>query len=160
MMAEIPAPAAAAPVSVELPSPVVVEVTVAVDSAEPEPEAWVALAPPSAEERTERALAPVVASPEEADCRASGGRCQSMDRWRYTWIVLTRAVLGTESDHGGGLARTASLVGTVTDTVAEVGLPAVAEDIVLAAAELGSRNAEHVVDAGALRGMLAEFRSR
>ena len=72
-MAEMPAPAAAAPVSVEL--PVVVEVTVAVDSAEPEPEAWVALAPPSepaAEERTESALAPVVAAPEEADWRASG----------------------------------------------------------------------------------------
>jgi hypothetical protein len=73
LMAEMPAPAAAAPVSVEL--PVVVEVTVAVDSAEPEPEAWVALAPPSAasaEERTERALAPVVGTPEEADWRASG----------------------------------------------------------------------------------------
>lgn len=79
MMAEIPAPAAAAPVSVELPSPVVVEVTVAVDSAEPEPEAWVALAP-SAEERTERALAPVVAWPEEADWRASGG---GVSRWKH-----------------------------------------------------------------------------
>ena len=76
MIAEIPAPAAAAPVSVELPSPVAVEVTVAVDSAEPEPEARVALAPPSeasAEERTERALAPVVATEEEADWRAPGG---------------------------------------------------------------------------------------
>ena len=83
-----------------------------------------------------------------------------MEIWRYSWIILTRAVLGTESDHGGGLAGAASLVGTVTDTVAEVGLPAVAEDVVLAAAELGSRNAEHVVDAGALRGLLAEFRSR
>ena len=65
-------------------------------------------------------------------------------------IVLTRAVLGTEGDHGGGIAGTASLVGAVTHTVAEVGLPAVAEDVVLTAAELGSRNAEHVVDAGAL----------
>ena len=83
-----------------------------------------------------------------------------MDRWRCSWIVLTRAVLGTEGDHGGGLAGTASLVGAVTDTVAEVGLPAVAEDVVLTAAELGSGNAEHVVDAGALRDMLAEFRSR
>ena len=73
-----------------------------------------------------------------------------MDRWRCSWIVLTRAVLGTESNDGGSLGRTASLVGAVTHTVAEVGLPAVAEDVVLAAAELGSRNAEHVVDAGAL----------
>ena len=69
---------------------------------------------------------------------------------RHAWLVLTRAVLGTEGDHGGCLTRAASLVGAVTDTVAEVGLPAVAEDVVLAAAELGSRNAEHVVDAGAL----------
>jgi hypothetical protein len=67
LMAEIPAPAAAAPVSVEL--LVAVEVTVAVDEAEPEPAASVALAP-SAEERMERALAPVVAAV-EADWRAS-----------------------------------------------------------------------------------------
>ena len=83
-----------------------------------------------------------------------------MDRWRYSRLILTRAVLGTKGNHGGGLAGAASLVGAVTDTVAEVGLLAVAEDVVLAAAELGSRNAEHVVDAGALRGSLAEFRSR
>ena len=79
---------------------------------------------------------------------------------RYSLLVLTRAVLGTEGDDGGSLAGAASLVGTVTHTVAEVGLPAVAEDVVLAAAELGGRNAKHVVDAGALRGVLAEFRSR
>jgi hypothetical protein len=65
-------------------------------------------------------------------------------------LVLTLAVLGAEGDHGGGLAGTASLVGAVTDTVAEVGLLAVAEDVVLATAELSSRDAEHVVDAGAL----------
>ena len=75
-------------------------------------------------------------------------------------LVLTRAVLGTEGDHGSGLAGAASLVGAVTHTVAEVGLAAVAEDVALAAAELGGRNAEHVVDAGALWGMSAEFRTR
>jgi hypothetical protein len=64
---------------------------------------------------------------------------------------LTLAVLGAEGDDGGGLAGTASLVGAVTDTVAEVGLPAVAEDVTLAAAELGGRNAKHVVDAGHLK---------
>jgi hypothetical protein len=66
-MAEMPAPAAAAPVSVEL--LVAVEVTVAVEEAEPAPA--VALEP-SAEERMERALAPVVAAV-EADWRASDG---------------------------------------------------------------------------------------
>jgi hypothetical protein len=75
-------------------------------------------------------------------------------------LVLTLAVLGAEGDHGGSLAGAASLVGAVTDTVAEVGLLAVAEDVVLATAELGSRNAEHVVDAGALRDRLAVFQSR
>jgi hypothetical protein len=71
---------------------------------------------------------------EECNCRSS----------------LTLAVLGAEGDDGGGLAGTASLVGAVTDTVAEVGLPAVAEDVALAAAEGGGRNAKHVVDAGHL----------
>lgn len=66
--------------------------------------------------------------------------------------ILTSTVLGTEGDDGVGLAGTAGLVGAVTHTVAEVGLPAVAEDVVLTAAELGGRNAEHVVDAGALWG--------
>ena len=79
---------------------------------------------------------------------------------RCSQILLTRAVLGTEGDHSAGLAGAASLVGAVTDTVAEVGLSAVAENVALTAAELGGRNAEHVVDAGALRGVLAEFRSR
>lgn len=63
---------------------------------------------------------------------------------------LTLAVLGAEGDDGGGLAGTASLVGAVTDTVAEVGLAAVAEDVTLAAAEGGGRNSKHVVDAGHL----------
>jgi hypothetical protein len=69
-------------------------------------------------------------------------------------VLLTLAVLGTESDNGGSLRRTASLVGAVTHTVAEVGLLAVAEDVVLTAAELSGRNAKHVVDAGALRDVL------
>jgi hypothetical protein len=68
-MAEIP-PAAAAPVAVELPPSVMVEVTVAVELASPEASVMVALLP-SAEERIERALAPVVTAEEEADWRAS-----------------------------------------------------------------------------------------
>jgi hypothetical protein len=69
LMAEIP-PAAAAPVAVELPPSVMVEVTVAVELASPEASVMVALLP-SAEERIERALAPVVTAEEEADWRAS-----------------------------------------------------------------------------------------
>lgn len=49
-----------------------------------------------------------------------------------------------------GISGAASLVGAVTDTVAEVGLAAVAGNVALSAAELGVRNAEHAVDAGAL----------
>jgi hypothetical protein len=147
-MAEMP-PAAAAPVSVEL--LVVVDVTVAVELAEPEPAALVALPElPSAEERMERALAPVVAAV-EAEERASGrvvSRSSTVDT-RIDWI-LTLAVLGAERDHRAGLAGTASLVGAVAHTVAKVGLLAVAEDVVLPAAELSGRNAKHVVDAGAL----------
>lgn len=63
---------------------------------------------------------------------------------------LTLAVLGTEGDDGSGILSTASLVGAVTNTVAEVGLPAVAEDVTLAAAEGGGRKAKHVVDASHL----------
>lgn len=63
---------------------------------------------------------------------------------------LTLAVLSTEGDHGGGIAGAACLVGAVTDTVAEVGLAAVALNIALTAAELRGRDAEHAVDASAL----------
>lgn len=66
--------------------------------------------------------------------------------------MLTLAVLGAEGNDGSGLGRTASLVGTVPHAVAEVGLLAVALDVVLAAAELRVGDAEHVVDASALGG--------
>lgn len=63
---------------------------------------------------------------------------------------LTLAVLSAEGDHGGGIAGAAGLVGAVTNTVAEVGLAAVALNITLSAAELRGRDAEHAVDASAL----------
>lgn len=125
----------------------------AVELASEAPAAPVALPlllPPAADERTERALA--VAVPEEAEARASGEGQLIGLLPSGADCLLTLAVLGTEGDDSVGLAGTASLVGAVTHTVAEVGLLAVAEDVVLAAAELGGGNAEHVVDAGALRG--------
>lgn len=63
---------------------------------------------------------------------------------------LTLAVLGAEGDDSAGVVGATGLVGTVAHAVAEVGLPAVAEDVALTAAELGVRNAEHAVDACAL----------
>lgn len=144
LMGEIPA-AAAASVAEELPSPVMVEVIMVVLAAEP-------LTAPEALSRTESALAPLVGEG-EAEARASVqivSHCDGMEECNRGFS-LTLAVLGAEGDDGGGLAGTASLVGAVTDTVAEVGLPAVAEDVTLTAAEGRGRNAKHVVDAGHLK---------
>lgn len=68
MIAEMPP--AAAPDSVELPPPVTVDVVVAVELAEPASVAVALPEEPSAEERIERALTPVVAEV-EAEERAS-----------------------------------------------------------------------------------------
>lgn len=160
MMAEMPA-AAAPPVSVELSPPVTVEVWVAVEP-EPEPEPdEVAEAseelpePPVAEapSRTVRALAPVALAellPEEAEERASFRDVSYRDESERSGHILTLAVLGTEGNDSAGVVRATGLVGTVTHSVAEVRLPAVAEDVALSAAELRVRNAEHAVDACAL----------
>jgi len=108
------------------------------------------LAAPEALSRTESALAPLVGEG-DAEERASVEFVSQCDLIASLHnLLLTLAVLGAEGDDSGGILGTASLVGAVTDTVAEVGLAAVAENVLLAAAERRGRNAEHVVDAGLL----------
>ena len=63
----------------------------------------------------------------------------------------TLAVGSAEGDYGSGIARGASLVGAITNTIAKVGVGAVAGSVADIATKLLGRNVDHVVDAGLLR---------
>ena len=52
-----------------------------------------------------------------------------------------------------GISGAASLVGAVTDTVAEVGVVAVARDVASGTAELGLSDGDHVGEAVLLRAL-------
>lgn len=65
---------------------------------------------------------------------------------------LTLAVGISEADDLGSVFRRAGLVRAVANTVAEVCVAAVADNIAGLATELGGGNAEHVVDTGLLLG--------
>ena len=60
---------------------------------------------------------------------------------------LTSTVTAGIGDGLGGIRRRASLVGAITDTVAKIGVVAVARDVSSLAVELGLGDVDHVVEA-------------
>lgn len=68
---------------------------------------------------------------------------------------LTRAVRGSVGDDGLSRGTGASLVGAVTDTVAEVGGVAVASVVARGASELGNGLVNHAINTSGLPASLA-----
>lgn len=63
---------------------------------------------------------------------------------------LTAAVLGSVGNDTGAHLRATSFIGAVADTVAEIDVGAVADDVSRFAAKLALGNLQHVGDAGLL----------
>jgi hypothetical protein len=70
-------------------------------------------------------------------------------------VMLTSAVGVGKANSIGGLGGGTGLVGAIADTVAKVGLGAVASNVADGAAKVGQSNANHVVEAVLLQKLVS-----